>query len=477
MSSYKKEFISGVFYTSVAKYTGIFIQIAISMVLARLLEPSDFGIIAIASVFVSFINLLTDFGFGPAIIQKDNLEENDLRSIFSLTFIIGIIGSILLTGLAFPIGQCYNSNEVKIVLMTLSVNTIFVALNIVPNALLLKAKKFKLIAIRTLLMQVLGGAVGIILAFMDFGLYSLVAQSIVSAAGIFVFNYNQYPIPLMNKIYRSSLNKVLSFSILQFISSLINYTTKAIDKPLVGKYLNMDSLGYYEKSYRLMQLPVNNLSYVFTPVMQPLFKDFKHDMSQMFSKYGKLLKVLSLIGFPLSATLYYSSYELIHIFYGGKWDMAVEPFKYLSLGVGFMILLSSSGPIYQASNKMKTMLVVNITELIISITCLFFSLQTGNVVTVAKVISLGILLRFVSVFFILSLWVFDISPILVLKRIVPGILLALLLVCIYSGMEFGQLHFPLLIRLLINGAVLFVIVLVGLHTMGDVKITRVLKMK
>ena len=120
MSSYKKEFISGVFYTSVAKYTGIFIQIAISMVLARLLEPSDFGIIAIASVFISFINLVTDFGFGPAIIQKDNLEESDLRSIFSLTFIIGIIGALLLIGLSYPVGQCYDSDDVKVVLMILS---------------------------------------------------------------------------------------------------------------------------------------------------------------------------------------------------------------------------------------------------------------------------------------------------------------------------------------------------------------------
>ena len=477
MSSYKKEFISGVFYTSVAKYTGIFIQIAISMVLARLLEPSDFGIIAIASVFISFINLLTDFGFGPAIIQKDNLEENDLRSIFSLTFIIGIIGALLLIGLSYPVGQCYDSDDVKVVLMILSVNAIFVALNIVPNALLLKAKKFKLIAVRTLLMQVLGGIVGIILAFIGCGLYSLVAQSIVSAAGIFVFNYNQYPMPLLNTIYRSSLSKVLSFSILQFISSLINYTTKAIDKPLVGKYLSMDSLGYYEKSYRLMQLPVNNLSYVFTPVMQPLFKDFKSDMAQMFAKYSKLLKVLSLIGFPLSVTLYCSSYELIHIFYGGKWDMAVEPFKYLSLGVGFMILLSSSGPIYQASNKMKIMLVVNVTECIISLTCLFFSLQSGHVLIVAKAISLGILFRFVSVFFILSFWVFRISPLLILKGIFPGIVFAILLACAYSGIASVELQMPLLVQLFLKCILFLIMVLIGLYTMGDIKMTEILKKK
>lgn len=453
MSSYKKEFISGVLYTSVAKYVGIFVQIAISMVLARLLNPSDFGILAIATVFISFINLITDFGFGAAIIQSETLVKKDLESIFSLTLYVGLFAAFVLFLLASPIGNYYNDDSVASVVRLLSVNVIFASLNIVPNALLLKAKKFKLVAVRTLSLQIVCGCIGIAFAYIGVGLYALVIQSILSAAGIFIFNYNQNRIRFFNKVYVNSIKKIINFSAFQFAGSVMNFITKSIDKPLVGKYLSLTSLGYYEKSYRLMQMPVDNLSYIFTPVMQPMFREFQHDLQTMFQKYKKILKTLSVVGFPLSALLYFSAYDLIHLFYGGKWDLAVAPFQYLSLSVGFMVLMSSSGPIYQASNKVKFMLVVNIAEFIISISCLLLSLHTGNVNYVALCISGGVVVRFVFVFCLLSVGVFSISPFKIVQSIIPGLFLGALLALIYYIEKLMHINMNIIFHLLLNGGI------------------------
>lgn len=453
MSSYKKEFISGVLYTSVAKYVGIFVQIAISMVLARLLNPADFGILAIATVFINFLNLITDFGFGAAIIQSETLVKKDLESIFSLTLYIGLFAAFILFLLAYPIGNYYNDGSVASVVRLLSINVVFASLNIVPNALLLKAKKFKLVAVRTLGLQIICGCIGISLAYIGLGLYALVIQSILSTAGIFVFNYNQNKIRFFNKVYVASIKKIINFSAFQFAGSVMNFITKSIDKPLVGKYLSLASLGYYEKSYRLMQMPVDNLSYVFTPVMQPMFREFQHDLRIMFQKYKKILKTLAIVGFPLSALLYFSAYDLIHLFYGGKWDLAVTPFRYLSLSVGFMVLMSSSGPIYQASNKVKFMLVVNIAEFIVSISCLLLSLHTGNVNYVAFCISIGVVVRFVFVFCLLSIGVFSISPFKIVQSILPGILLGSLLAFIYYIEELLHLDLNIILHLLLNSCI------------------------
>lgn len=455
MTSFKRQFISGVFYTSISKYVGIFVQIIITMILARLLNPSDFGIIAIASVFISFVNLLTDFGFGPAIIQTDELEKKDLASLFSLTLLIGIAAAIILFALATPIGYYYNDPQVETVIRILSINIIFTAVNIVPNALMLKAKRFKFMAIRTLSMQVLGGIVGVGLAFCGLGLYALVFQSIISALGVFIFNFAQYPFKIFNHIYRASVKKVIGFSVFQFLSSIINYITKSLDKPLIGRYLSMDALGYYEKSYRLMQMPVENLTYVFTPVMQPIFRDFKNDLKEMYRKYSKLLTVLSLVGFPLSVGLYFMGYDLIHIFYGGKWDAAVTPFQYLSLSVGFMMLMSSSGPIYQASGNVRFQLMVNVAEFSITIVCLLLSLQTRNVSIVAAAISIGIAIRFFAVFAILSRGVFHFSPLNIVQSIFPGIISALVTACVLAILANATINVPSLLRLIINGLVLF----------------------
>ena len=453
MSSYKKEFISGVLYTSVAKYVGIFVQIAISMVLARLLNPADFGILAIATVFINFLNLITDFGFGAAIIQSETLVKKDLESIFSLTLYIGLFAAFILFLLAYPIGNYYNDGSVASVVRLLSINVVFASLNIVPNALLLKAKKFKLVAVRTLGLQIICGSIGISLAYIGLGLYALVIQSILSTAGIFVFNYNQNKIRFFNKVYVASIKKIINFSAFQFAGSVMNFITKSIDKPLVGKFLSLASLGYYEKSYRLMQMPVDNLSYVFTPVMQPMFREFQHDLRIMFQKYKKILKTLAIVGFPLSALLYFSAYDLIHLFYGGKWDLAVTPFRYLSLSVGFMVLMSSSGPIYQASNKVKFMLVVNIAEFIVSISCLLLSLHTGNVNYVAFCISIGVVVRFVFVFCLLSIGVFSISPFKIVQSILPGILLGSLLAFIYYIEELLHLDLNIILHLLLNSCI------------------------
>lgn len=455
MGSYRKEFISGVLYTSVAKYVGIFVQIIISMILARLLEPSDFGILAIATVFINFINLITDFGFGAAIIQSEILEKKDLESIFTLTFYIGLLAAIVLFSLSYTIGAYYDNAIVVRVVQILSINVIFASLNIVPNALLLKAKKFKLIAIRTLGLQLTTGIVGVVLAFIGFGLYSLVMQSILYAIGIFSFNYYQNRIKLFNHVYKTSIKKIINFSAFQFAGSIMNFITKSIDKPLVGKYLSLASLGYYEKSYRLMQMPVDNLSYVFTPVMQPMFREFQHDMKTMFSKYRKILKTLSVVGFPLSALLYFSAYDLINIFYGGKWDLAVTPFQYLSVSAGFMILMSSSGPIYQASNNIRFMLIVNIVEFVVSISCLLLSLRTGDVNFVALCISGGVVVRFFFVFSLLSLGVFSVSPLRVIQSILPGLLLGVTLALIYF-LE-GNFVTNKILHLLFNGLVWFAI--------------------
>ena len=453
MRSYKKEVISGVLYTSVAKYVGIFVQIAISMVLARLLNPADFGILAIATVFINFLNLITDFGFGAAIIQSETLVKKDLESIFSLTLYIGLFAAFILFLLAYPIGNYYNDGSVASVVRLLSINVVFASLNIVPNALLLKAKKFKLVAVRTLGLQIICGCIGISLAYIGLGLYALVIQSILSTAGIFVFNYNQNKIRFFNKVYVASIKKIINFSAFQFAGSVMNFITKSIDKPLVGKYLSLASLGYYEKSYRLMQMPVDNLSYVFTPVMQPMFREFQHDLRIMFQKYKKILKTLAIVGFPLSALLYFSAYDLIHLFYGGKWDLAVTPFRYLSLSVGFMVLMSSSGPIYQASNKVKFMLVVNIAEFIVSISCLLLSLHTGNVNYVAFCISIGVVVRFVFVFCLLSIGVFSISPFKIVQSILPGILLGSLLAFIYYIEELLHLDLNIILHLLLNSCI------------------------
>lgn len=450
MSSFKKDFLNGVLYTSVSKYIGIVISLLITAVLARLLEPTDFGLIAVATIMINFVNLLTDFGLGPAIIQKDDLEQKDLQSLFSFTIFAGFIAAFVIFCLCHPIALYYDNEKLVNVFRLLSLNIILVTINIVPNALLLRTKQFKLIAIRTLLMQVVSGVVGIVMAFAGYGIYALIVQALLSSLGIFVFNYVQNPLPLTIHLQKSSLKKVLNFSAFQFFAQIFNYFTKDIDKLLIGKYTNLSQLGYYQKSYQLMQLPVGNLSYVFTPVMQPVFREYQHDLKTMFTKYGAILRCLSLVAFPLSAYLFFESYDLISIVYGERWEPAAAAFRSLALGIGFNVLLSSSGPMFLVSNNVRMSFVNCIVEFIISITSILIGLCIGGINSVAIMVSVGVFFRFIYIFTVLMKKAFCLPISMFLSYIYLGMLCGIGVFLLYYLLDgFYESKFSL-IRLIVN---------------------------
>lgn len=431
MGNFKKDFLSGVFYTSIAKYVGIFISVIITAILARLIPPSDFGVIAVATICINFVNLLTDFGLGPAIVQNDQLSKSDLRSLFSFTIYGGLVAGLIVYVLSNNISVYYGNAQLINVIKLLSLNILFVSANIVPNALLLKTKKFKLIAIRSLLMQISGGVIGVVMAYDGFGLYALVCQSLFSCIGIFAFNYIQTSIVPVLRIRKSALMKVFSFSAFQFMAQIFNYFTKDIDKLLIGRYTSLAGLGYYEKSYRLMQLPVGNLSYVLAPVMQPVFNEYRYDLNTMYKKYGTMLKCLSLIGFPLSVFLYFESYDLIYIVFGNQWEPAVPVFKWLALGIGFNILLSSSGPMYLVSNNVRLSFVNCIVEFLISIMCIVIGLYMGGINNVALMVSVGLLLRFCYIFAMLTCKAFHLPIKNFLSYIYIGLINSAVLFVVY----------------------------------------------
>lgn len=366
--SVKNQLVSGVLYISLTKYSGIIVSLIISAILSRILIPKDFGIVAIATVLVQFLSIFSDLGVGPAIIQSKNLDKEDLSSIFTFTFWIGMFLCLLLLLLSSAIGSFYDSSELVIICKYLSINLIFASLNIVPNALLLKNKNFKFIAQRTLSLQIIFGLISILFAFYGLGIYSLVVSPILTSIGVFVLSYRQYPQQILLSPKINALHKILSFSSYQFLFNFFNYFSRNLDKLIIGRYINMDQLGYYEKSYRLMMLPLQNITNVLTPVIQPIFSQFENNLKVLSSNYLKIVRLLASIGFPLTVFLYFSGSDLIELVYGDNWENAIPTFKILSLSVAGQMLLSTTGSIFQSANATKIMFFNGVSNTVTTIT-------------------------------------------------------------------------------------------------------------
>lgn len=353
--SLKKDFLSGVFYTALAKYSGIIISLVVASILARLLTPEEFGIVGVATVLIAFFNILGDIGIGPAVIQNSSLSKQDLSDIHTFTTYLGIgLGAIFFISAPW-IASFYEDEALIGICRWLSLSIIFTCWGIVPLNLNYRAKQFRKIAFISLTIQFITGIFACLAAFVGWGVNSLVLQFVLSSALLSLsYNYRN-ELKWSYSISRESLNKITKFSSFQFMFNIVNYFSRNLDKLLIGRYIGLSQLGYYEKSYRLMMLPLQNITFVISPVLLPIFSTFQNDIKQLGEKYLKLLIPLSYLAFPLSVVLYFCSPELILIIFGNLWQPSILPLQILSFTVGFQIIISTTGGVFQAMGETKRM--------------------------------------------------------------------------------------------------------------------------
>jgi PST family polysaccharide transporter len=355
----KKQFISSTIIVAITKYSSVTIGLIIIAVLSRLLTPNDFGIIAIISVLAVFFNLLGELGIGAAIIQKKELTQRDINVIFSFTILVGLMLAFLFFLLAPLVASFYGKPVLINICRLFCINIFCACINIVPNALILKDKNFKFLMYRQLIIQPMSGIVGIVAALIGWGFYALLVQSILANFFTFLINYFYRPLKIVD-IALKPLKKIADYSLYQFLFGFVNYFARNLDKLLLGKYISPAALGYYEKSYRLMTLPVENLTHVLSPVIQPYFSDFQNDKAKIYSNYLKIIHLLALIGFPLSVFLHFAAKELILIVFGEQWTAAIPVFEILVWSSGIQIILSSSGAVFQAANDTKRLFIAGV---------------------------------------------------------------------------------------------------------------------
>lgn len=358
MSSLKTQMAKGVMWTAIGKYAGILVSIVISMVLARLIAPEDFGVVAIAQVAISFISIISDLGIGAAIIQNKTLTDDDLDSIFTFTILFAVVLCVVVVGVSPGIAEFYGNQKLVAISVMIAVALFFNVVDTVPTSLFMKDKRFKFIAKRDLFFNILGGIISVIYAFLGGGCYALVLAPIIRAICLLVVNLRQYPRRIDWHMHLNPIKKIFSFSVFQMLFNIVNYFSRNLDKLIIGRVLNMKELGYYQKSYQLMLMPLQKVTFVITPVLQPFFSDYQNDLEFISEKYLKIIKLIATVSVPLGVLLYFTGYEIIYILYGHNWLPSVPAFEILAWSIPLQMVLSTTGSIFQATNQTKMLFIV-----------------------------------------------------------------------------------------------------------------------
>jgi PST family polysaccharide transporter len=463
---------SGAIISFAARYSEIAIQILVTAVLSRLLTPSDFGVVAVITVFVVFFQILSSAGIGPAIIQEDSLDQQETATIFNLTILIGLAISLGFFALGPVLASIYKDAVYVKIARLLSLSLFFNTLNIVPQALLRKRRRFGLHGFCVISAHILAGVLAVFLAFTGASYFALVYRAIASAFFSFAFCAFAARLPLMAVFSLAVLKRIARYSTYQFMFNFINYFSRNLDKLLIGRFMGPAALGYYEKSYRLMMLPLQSFTYALSPVLHPVLSGIKTDLPSMFRAYLQISRLLALIGFPLSVFLAFSAKEIVLIVFGTQWGPSVPVFEILSLSVGIQMVLSSTGSVFQAAGRTDLLFLSGFLSAITMVGGTIVGIILDSMEFLATALVLAFAFNFVQGHYFLIRRALNGSQRTFYKRIlspfITGLGIAVVLFLTQSFLKglYINLFFSLIIKTFVTAAAFFLSILAT----GDLKL-------
>ena len=350
MSLYSKT-TSGIRWSAVSYIGRQIVQFFSLAVFARLLTPSQFGLVGMALVVVNFILIFKDLGTSSAIIQRRELSQNLLSSIYWFNVLFGLITSIITFIVAPFIAQFYNEPQITPILRVLSLVFVISGLSILHQTLLQRDQKFNRLAIIELSATGFGAITGIVAALNNAGAWSLVIQALTYSSSttvlLWIFNYWK---PRM-KLRWIDVKSISNYSLNLTGFNITNYFARNLDNILIGRYLGSQQLGYYTLAYQIMITPVQVVSNIVNRVMFPAYSQIQDDIPRFQRIYIRTAGAIALISFPLMLGIMVVNQPLISTIFGSTW-MPVSIIILILAPVGMAQSIGTTvGVIYQAKGR------------------------------------------------------------------------------------------------------------------------------
>lgn len=332
--------ISGVKWSAINNFGIILSKFTLGIIIARLLTPEDYGIIALVTVITSIAPVFIDSGFGSKIIQAKTINEKELSSVFWLNIAIGFFFTLLILFGAPVFNLIYENEDLITIARIISLVYLIQSFGIVQKAVLRRQINFKRIAIVETSAIILSSIVGIVFAWFGYGYWSLLIKQMVQitlTTTLFWFLSSWKPnfyfdFKIIKNYWKYSIN-ILS-------TTLITTIVQKIDYFLVGKFFQADILGLYSRGKELAFFPVQFSSRVLNMTSFSVFSKLQDESEKFENLYMKTFKLILYIFVPVMMLLFLASDEIILILLGEKWTGASIYFKHFSI-VGVIFIANS----------------------------------------------------------------------------------------------------------------------------------------
>ena len=337
-SDLKNKTIKATFWSFIDAVGSRLVQFAIGIILARLLLPEQFGLIGMLTIFLAVSQTFLDSGFGAALIQRPMITEIDISSTFYFNILVGVIAAGCLCVISPWVAGFYNQPILTPLLKIMSLMLVINAFGLVQSVLLTRAIDFKTQTKVTIIASVLSGAIGIIMAYRGYGVWSLVVQQLAGASFrvILLWIFNKWRPAWLFSL--QSLREMFGFGSKLLASGLLNTIFDNIYLIVIGKLFSPADLGYFTRANSMQQLPSSTISGMIGRVTFPVFSSIQHDRERVKRGMKKALAVLVLVNFPVMIGLAVVARPLVQVLLTEKWLPCVPYLQLLCL-VGLMFPL------------------------------------------------------------------------------------------------------------------------------------------
>lgn len=319
MTSLHQKTSHALFWSAIEVFLRQGVQFIVLMVLARILAPEDFGVIAVLALFVGIATIFIDSGFGAALIQRQATTVVEESTVFFFNLVMGGMVALTICIIAPWVARFFNQPLLRDLSYIFAFNVFVNAFGSIHTTLLSKELNFKVIAKAGGVASLLSGVLAIVLAMLGFGVWSLAWQALSASLVTVVLLWVWHPWRPVRAFSFSSLRSFFRFGGFMMANSLVDTLHLNLNSVLIGKYYSMSDVGLYDRAQKTQMLPVGLTSSIIDRVMYPVFSAAATDTDRLARGYRKVQRLVMLVHIPLLIGMIILAEPLVKLLFGAQW--------------------------------------------------------------------------------------------------------------------------------------------------------------
>ncbi len=419
----KQKAISGVIWSGIEVFSVQGVSFLLTIIIARFVLPTDYGLIAMLGIFLSLAQSVVDSGFTQALIQKKNREEIDFSTVFYFNIAVSILLYLIFFIGAPYIAQFYKEPQLEIIMRWMALSLIVIGLSIVQRAKLTINLDFKTQAKASLISVVLGGAVGVFLACNNYGVWAIVAQSLIKSLveSLLLWIYTRWAPSL--QFSKESFKALFSFGSKLLVSGLMHQIYLNMYTLVIGYYYSAGNVGFYNRAYSLAQFPSTNITRVIARAVYPIQCQMQDDEQRTASTFLQYLRMSCYLIFPLMIGLAVVSEPLIELVLTQRWLPAAKPLSILCLAYMWYPVMYINNQMLNVRGRSDYYLQAEIIKKIVGVAILVVTIPYGVEVLCWGLLCYNLLDMIIIIYF--SQKVFSVRYTQQIKSLLPILTIAI----------------------------------------------------